>query len=161
MYHEGFLDSSRRDRYLTAVLSLDLDVTYLFVLALFLVPLLILNGLVFGPFLKLFEERHEQLEGALVRAEAMLSEAEHRAKAFEERIGVATVRGIDARNRIRTQAADEMAARIQAERKKLGERVEVALTEVHAKRREALANAHVEASKFAELMAAKLLGRGV
>jgi F0F1-type ATP synthase membrane subunit b/b' len=142
------------------VLALDLDVTYLFVLALFLVPLLILNGLLFGPFLKLFAERHEQLEGAVVRAETMLSEAEHRAKSFEEKIQVATVRGIDARNRIRTDAAKEMNDRIEKERAKIAKDVEVALVDLKHKRRAALADAHVEATRLAEITAQKLLGRG-
>jgi F0F1-type ATP synthase membrane subunit b/b' len=144
-----------------AVLSLDLDVTYLVVLALFLVPLLILNGLLFGPFLKLFEERHEQLEGALTRAEAMISEAEERATAFEKKIQIATQRGIEARNKIRGDAAQSMNARIEAERAKLAKRLESTLDELKHKRLEALADAHVEAAKLAEVTAAKLLGRAI
>lgn len=141
------------------MLSLDLDVTYLFVLALFLVPLLILNGLLFGPFLKLFAERHEQLEGAVNRAEGMLAEAEHRAKAFEEKIQIATVKGIDARNRIRAEATKEMNARIEAERAKIAANTESSLIELRTTRRAALADAHVEATRLAELAAQKLLGR--
>jgi F0F1-type ATP synthase membrane subunit b/b' len=143
------------------VLALDLDVTYLIVLALFLVPLLILNGLLFGPFLKLFEERHEQLQGALARAEAMLSEAEERARAFEHKIQIATQRGIDARNRIRADAAQEMNVRIEKERQALAKKLEAALSDMKHKRLEALADAHVEAAKLAEITAAKLLGRAV
>jgi F-type H+-transporting ATPase subunit b len=143
------------------VLALDLDVTYLIVLALFLVPLLILNGLLFGPFLKLFEERHEALQGALTRAEAMLIEAEERAKAFEQKIQVATQRGIDARNQIRLQATADMNQLIEKERKKLAEKLEAAFVELRHKRMEALADAHVEAQRLAELTASKLLGRGV
>jgi F0F1-type ATP synthase membrane subunit b/b' len=144
-----------------AVLSLDLDVTYLIVLALFLVPLLILNGLLFGPFMKLFEERHEQLQGALARAEAMLVESEERATAFEAKIQVATQRGMDARNKIRVEATQEMNTRIEAERQRLATRLEAGLTELKRKRLEALADAHVEAGRLAEITAAKLLGRGV
>jgi F0F1-type ATP synthase membrane subunit b/b' len=142
------------------VLALDLDVTYLFVLALFLVPLVVLNSLVFGPFLKLFAERHEQLEGALIRAENMLAEAEHRAKTFEEKIQIATVKGIEARNKLRTIASKEMNDRLEAERVKVGKKVEEALAELKHKRLEALADAHVEATRLAEMTAQKLLGRG-
>lgn len=143
------------------VLSIDLDVSYLVVLALFLIPLIVLNGLLFGPFLKLFEERHEQLQGALARAEAMLNEAEGRAKAFEHKIQVATQRGIEARNRIRAEAAREMSARIEAERVKLAQRLEQELETLKKKRREALADVHVEAARLAELAASRLLGRQV
>jgi F-type H+-transporting ATPase subunit b len=142
------------------VLALDLDVTYLIVLALFLVPLLILNGLVFGPFLKLFAERHEQLEGALTRAEAMLSEAEERARAFDAKIQVATSRGIEARNKLRLEATKQMNERVERERVKLAEKLEAALVELKTKRREALADVHVEATRLAEMTARKLLGRG-
>lgn len=143
------------------MLELDLDVTYLLVLALFLLPLLILNGLIFAPFLKLFAERHDRLEGALLRAEDMLSRSEARAKSFEEKIQVATARGMDARNKIRAEAAAEMNVRIEAEKVKIAERVEHALSELKTKRLEALADATVEATRLAELTAAKLLGRGV
>ena len=61
-------------------MTLDLDITYIIVLALFLMPVVILNGLVFRPFLKIFEERHEQLEGAIERAERMLAESEDEAQ---------------------------------------------------------------------------------
>jgi F-type H+-transporting ATPase subunit b len=142
------------------VLSLDLDVTYLIVLALLLVPTVILNNLAFGPFLRLFAERHEQLEGALVRAHELLTDAEHRAKAFEERISVATSKGIDARNRLRALATTEMNAVLEQERGKIAKKVEAALDELKHKRREALADAHVEATRLAEMTAQKLLGRG-
>jgi F0F1-type ATP synthase membrane subunit b/b' len=143
------------------VLALDLDVTYLFVLALFLVPLVVLNGLLFGPFLKLFEERHEKLTGALARAEAMLAEAEERALAFAEKIQIATARGIKTRNRLRLEAAEEMNRRIEAERAQLAKRMDTALTELKKTRMEALADVHVEAARLGEATAAKLLGRGI
>lgn len=142
-------------------LSIDLDVTYLIVLALFLVPLLILNGLLFGPFLKLFEERHDQLEGAIARAEAMLSESEERARAFEAKIQVATGKGIEARNRLRLEAAKEMQVRVERERERITEKLEVTLTELSKTRAEALLDVRVEATRLAETTAVKLLGRGI
>lgn len=141
-------------------LTLDLDVTYLIVLALLLLPLLILNGLLFGPFLKLFAARHEQLEGALARTQKKLAEAEDRAKAFDARIQVATSKGIEARNKLRTEAASKMSERIEGEKVKLAQRLEASLLEIKKARLEALADVHVEASKLAESTAMKLLGRG-
>lgn len=143
------------------MLALDLDVTYLIVLALFLVPLLILNGMLFGPFLKVFEERHERLQGALARAEAMLIEAEDRAQTFAQKIQVATARGIETRNRMRLEAAGNMNARIEAERGKLAARLETALADLKKRRMEALADVHVDSARLAEATAAKLLGRGI
>jgi len=142
-------------------MNLDLDITYVLVLALFLAPLAILNGLVYGPFLKLFAERHERLEGAVVRAEGMLKRAEEQARAFEEKIKSATQRGIDSRDRIRAQAAAEMNARLETERQAVAKKLEVALAELEKKRREALADVHVEAERIAEMTATKLLGRNL
>jgi F-type H+-transporting ATPase subunit b len=142
-------------------MSLDINITYILVLALFLVPVLLLNGIVFRPFLKLFEERHEQLEGAVKRAEEMLDQAEDRARTFESKIQVATQKGIEARNRIRGDAANEMNARVEKERQALAKKTEQALAELDKKRREALADVMVEAERIAHQTASKLLGRGV
>lgn len=142
-------------------MSLDLNVTYILVLVLFLIPLLFLNAILFKPFLKLFEERHERLEGAVVRAEGMLAQAEERAATFNEKIKVATSRGIEKRNEIRATARAEMDARIDEEKKALATRLEGALAEIEKKRREAHADIIVEAEKIAELTASKLLGRNV
>ncbi len=142
-------------------MSLDLDVTYILVLALFLVPLVALNALVFRPFLKLFELRHERMEGAVARAEGMLAEAAERARTFEERIRVATAKGIEARNQIRSAATAEMNARIEAEKAQLAAKLSVALADLEKKRRAALADVHVEAERLASLTAQKLLGRNV
>ncbi len=142
-------------------MSLDLNVTYILVLVLFLIPLVFLNAILFKPFLKLFEERHERLEGAVVRAEGMLAQAEERAETFNEKIKVATARGIEKRNEIRTSARAEMDARIEEEKKVLAGKLEGALGEIEKKRREAHADIIVEAEKIAELTASKLLGRNV
>ena len=142
-------------------MSLDLNVSYIFVLVLFLIPLLILNAIVFRPFLKLFQERHERLEGALERAELMLEQAEAQAATFNERIKVATQRGIEKRNEIRTAAQQEMSERIQEEKTALATKLEGALGDIEKKRREAHADIVVQAEKIAELTASKLLGRGI
>ena len=142
-------------------LTLDLDVTFIIVLGLFLVPLLILNFLVFKPFTKLFEERYDRLDGAVERANDMVETAEAQAKTFEERIKVATARGIDKRNELRAQTQAEVNAKVEAEKAKIATSLEGSMAELEKKRREALADVYVEAEKIAELTAAKLLGRGI
>lgn len=142
-------------------LTLDLDVTYILILVLFILPFVILNGIVFGPFMKLFQERHEKLEGALVRAEARLDEAESKAKAFEEKIKVASSRGVAARDKIRAEAQANMAKRLEEEKKRMAEKLAAALQEVEAAKAAGLAQVGVESKKLAEATAAKLLGRQV
>lgn len=142
-------------------MSLDINVTYILVLALFLLPVLILNDIVFRPFLQLFKERHERLEGDVKRAEEMLNQAERQARTFESKIQVATQKGIEARNKIRARAAADMNARLAHERQTLAKQTEEALAELDKKRRDALADVMVAAERIAHETASKLLGRGV
>ena len=146
---------------LFASLTLDLDITYVMVLALVIIPFVVLNGLVFQPFLKLFDTRHERVVGELERADKKIDEAEAKAATFEERMKVATRQGIEARDEIRTAAQKSMSERIEEERKKLGSKVEAALAEVGQSRTRALEAVNTEAKRLAEMTAAKLLGRGV
>lgn len=146
---------------LFASLALDLDFTYVLVLALLLLPLIILNTLVFSPFMKLFAERHERLEGAIKRANERLDEAEVKAKLFEEKIQVATARGIEVRNKIRGDAQKDMNARIEAERTKVQAKTDAAVAEIRQAKESALKDVDGEARRLAESTASKLLGRGI
>ncbi|MFO0728836.1 MAG: ATP synthase F0 subunit B [Myxococcota bacterium] len=146
---------------LFASLALDLDFTYVLVLALLLLPLIILNTLVFSPFMKLFSERHERLEGAIKRANERLLEAEEKAKLFEEKIQVATARGVEVRNTIRAAAQKDMNARVEAERQKLQVKVDAAVKDIRAAKELALKDVDVESRRLAESTASKLLGRGI
>ncbi|MBI4815297.1 MAG: ATP synthase F0 subunit B [Deltaproteobacteria bacterium] len=141
-------------------LTLDLDITFVLVLVLLLVPLLALNALVFKPFLAMFEERHDRVKGALERAEDRLEEAEARAKAFDEKVQVATSKGLDARSKIRDEATKAMHARIGTEREKLDKQLEKALEEIKFSKDAALRDAAAESRQLAEIAAKKLLGRG-
>ena len=155
------VEMANRASVLFSGLTLDLDVTYIIVVALLIVPFVILNGLVFQPFLKLFEQRHEQVVGALEDADRKIDEAEAKARDFEQKIEVATKKGIEARDAIRQAAAKAMNTRIDGEKEKLAGKVASALTEVEKARAESLANVESEAKRLAEATASKLLGRTV
>lgn len=142
-------------------MSLDLDITYIFVLAMLLLPLMILNGLVIGPFLRLFEERHERLEGAVARAEEMLEQAERRAATFEDKIREATQRGLELRSRIRKETDEAMATFVSDARSKAQSELAEALTRLGKDTEQALHQVDGHAQAMAELTAAKLLGRKV
>lgn len=142
-------------------MELDLDITYILVLALFLVPVLLLNALVFRPFLRLFEERHDKLEGAVERAHQMIGEAEERADAFKKQIREASRQGEERRNAIRKEARERMESRIEDEKKLLQEKLSGALADLETKRKDALSKIEVEADRLAEQTASKLLGRSL
>lgn len=155
------VEIANRAPVLFSALTLDLDITFILVLALLLLPLLILNGLVFGPFMKLFAERHEKLQGALERAKAQLDDAEEKGRAFEAKMKEAAARGTEVRNQIRNDTQREMNARIEAEKARLAGKLEVAQGEVRQARAEAMSKVDQDAKRLAEATAAKLLGRAI
>ncbi|MEM1022878.1 MAG: hypothetical protein AAGD10_21555 [Myxococcota bacterium] len=140
-------------------MELDLDITYVFAIALFLVPLLLLNFLVFRPFLAVFEERHDKLEGAIERADLMLAEAEEKAEAFNERIKEASLQGTERRDRSRREATTRMNERVEAERNRLGAKLEAAVQELESARDKAMSTVGEQARILAEETAARILGR--
>jgi F-type H+-transporting ATPase subunit b len=142
-------------------MELDLDITYILVIALFLVPVLILNSMLFRPFLRVFEERHDRLEGALARADAMLHEAERQAEAFKAQIRAASAKGEARRQEVRQQTREHMDARVDEEKRRLGEKLSAALTELEDKRQDALKQMEREAEELAVKTASKILGRSV
>jgi len=155
------VEIANRAPVLFSALTLDLDITFILVLALLLLPLLILNGLVFGPFMKLFAERHEKLQGALERAKAQLDDAEEKGRAFEAKMKEAAARGTEVRNQIRNDTQREMTSRIEAEKGRLAGKLEVAQGEVRQARAEAMSKVDQDAKRLAEATAAKLLGRAI
>jgi F-type H+-transporting ATPase subunit b len=155
------VEIANRAPVLFSALTLDLDITFILVLALLLLPLLILNGLVFGPFMKLFAERHEKLQGALERAKAQLDDAEDKGRAFEAKMKEAAARGTEVRNQIRNDTQREMNSRIEAEKARLAGKLEVAQGEVRQARAEAMSKVDQDAKRLAEATAAKLLGRAI
>lgn len=155
------VEIANRAPVLFSALTLDLDITFILVLALLLLPLLILNGLVFGPFMKLFAERHEKLQGALERAKAQLDDAEEKGRAFEAKMKEAAARGTEVRNQIRNDTQREMNSRIEAEKARLAGKLEVAQGEVRQARAEAMSKVDQDAKRLAEATAAKLLGRAI
>ena len=142
-------------------MTLDLDITYVVVLVLLLLPLLILNGIVIQPFLRLFEERHQKLEGNVERAEQLLSEAKAQAEQFEIKIREATHRGVEARAMMRKEATDRMNARIEEERQQAQQRLNESLEHLDTEREKAMTESATQADAIANLIASKLLGRTI
>ncbi len=141
------------------MLSLDLNITIAFVLALIAIMLVFMNWLVIGPFVKHLEERHEQLDGSIERSEKMLKRAEEQAERFAERIKVATTRGLEARDSIRTKAQAQLAVRIEEQRASLAVALDKAMAQLDEKRKNAMEEIEGQAQELAQTTASKLLGR--
>ena len=144
-----------------AGLTLDVDATALVALALIIFPFVILNGLVFKPFLELFEKRHDRIEGAVERANQKLEEAERQAEAFEEQIEAAKRKGLEKRNAIRAAAQTAMNEKIAEEQSSVEQRVKQSLAEIAKEKEGAMSTVSAEAHRLADITASKLLGRNI
>jgi len=142
-------------------LTLDVDVTAFVVVALIILPFLILNGLVFKPFIELFEKRHDRIEGAVERADAKLEEAEKKAAEFQAELEATKRKGLDHRNSVRAAAQAAMNQKIALEQVTVEERVSEALLEITRAKESAMVTVNTEAHRLAEATASKLLGRRV
>ena len=144
-----------------AGLTLDVDVTALIALALLVLPFVILNGLIFKPFIKLFEERHDRIEGAVERANAKLDEAEKKAEHLQTELEAAKRKGLEHRNKVRAAAQAKMTEKIAEEQSTVDQRVADALLEISKAKETAMVTVKTEAHRLADATASKLLGRSV
>lgn len=126
---------------------IDLDITVVFQLAVFLVLLALLNKLAFQPLLALFAERRKRTDGARAAAGDALRRAARLEETAEASLADANRAGTEERNRRRDEAmaveADaltreraEAAARLQAERDRLERSREAILPDLDRSSRE-------------------------
>lgn len=142
-------------------MSFDINITYFILLGLFLLVAFLLNKVVFGPFLELFQERYDKMEGAVESAEALLKQAADQEATFRQQIKKATAVGIDARAKIRGEAQQKMSQRIAAEKARQQEVLGKRIAELDALRETAMKKATAEAQALATMTAEKLLGRSI
>jgi len=140
---------------------IDIDLTVLVQLGLFVVLFVACNKLLFQPYLRLRERRRAGIEGARAEAETMSAQADSKLASYEKQLAVARSRAGDESRKIRAEAAA-------AEKKVTDEAKAAALSAINsaqekvrgetaAARKELLAQADAISSK----MATRLLGREV
>ena len=126
---------------------IDLDITVLFQLGLFLVLLVLLNKLAFQPLLALFAERRKRTEGARIAANEAARRAERLEETVQASLADANRAGTEERNRQRDAAIAaeaealgkeraDSAARLQTERDRLGRSRESILPDLDRSSRE-------------------------
>lgn len=142
-------------------MSFDINITYFILLGFFFFVAFMLNRLVFGPFLQLFQERYDKMEGAVENAEALLDQAATQEKTFHEKIKKATAVGIEARSKIRAEAQQKMSQRIAEEKTRQQGVLAERIAELKASQDTALTEAKRQAEALAALTAEKLLGRSL
>jgi F-type H+-transporting ATPase subunit b len=84
---------------------IDIDLTIVIQLGLFLVMLVVCNKLLFQPYLRLREQRADKIDGARAEAERMTAEADTKLADYERQLAAARARASDEHRRIRAEAA--------------------------------------------------------
>jgi F-type H+-transporting ATPase subunit b len=140
---------------------IDIDLTVLVQLGLFVVLFVACNKLLFQPYLRLRERRRAGIEGARAEAETMSAQADSKLASYEKQLAAARSRAGDESRKIRAEAAaaekkvtdDAKAAALSA----INSAQAKVRSETEAARKELLAQADALSSK----MATRLLGREV
>jgi F-type H+-transporting ATPase subunit b len=83
---------------------IDIDGTVFIQLGIFLLLFLLMRSLVFQPFLRMIEQRHQLTDGSIAEAEAMLKKAEEQVAAYETAIAKTRSEALEDRAKIRVAA---------------------------------------------------------
>ena len=140
---------------------IDLDSTAFVQFAIFAVTALVASRLLFGPYLRMREERDRGIQGARREAEAMSAEADARLAEYEATLAAARSRATDERRTIRAEAAESTRDLTEGARREAARALEDARTEVATATTAARATLLPQADRLATQMASQLLGRAV
>jgi len=140
---------------------MDINVTILFQLALFLFVLVTLTNILFKPFLKILDERYRKIHGRKVEVDRLERLAGENQSAYIARIREARTVARQERETLRAAGNDE--------KRKLLADVRVEISQALNETREQVANSEAEArgqlaaenQALAKLLVAKVAGREV
>lgn len=141
--------------------ELDLDLTMVGQMGLFLVLMLVLKPVLFDPMLRLFEEREKRIDGAKLEARAIDQKSAGALAQYEGAMAKARGEANAERDRIRaegTKAEQEILGRVRLEVQK---RLESGRAEVQAQAGGARGTLRTTAKDLARDIASRVLGREV
>jgi F-type H+-transporting ATPase subunit b len=140
---------------------IDIDLTVLVQFGLFLLMLLLLNQLLFKPYLRLREKRQEGIEGARTEAERMTAEADAKLADYETSLDQARTKAAGEARKIRAEASAHEREVTGAARAKATKALDEAQARVRTETDAARATLMPQAEAIAKQIASKLLGREV
>lgn len=140
---------------------IDLDLTVVVQFVLFLVMLVILNKLLFQPYLRLKDKRQAGIEGARTEADRMVAEADAKLADYEKSLAVARDRASEESRKIRGEAAAHEREVTAKARAAATAALDTAQATVRSQTEAARAQLLPQADALAKQMASKLLGREV
>ncbi len=140
---------------------IDIDLTVLVQLGLFVILFVACNKLLFQPYLKLRERRREGIEGARAEAESMSAQADAKLASYEKQLVAARTRAGEESRKIRSEAA-AAEQRVMEEAKAAAQSaINAAQTKVRSETEAARKELMTQATALSTKMASRLLGREV
>lgn len=138
----------------------DLDISFVFHLVLFIATTLILNAVVFQPMLKVEQLRHDQTRGAVDEAQQMDADAQERIAKYEEAVAAARRNGNDSFQTLRDDAQKRSAESIAAARADAEQQLDASMGRLQTKYEDGRRELESRAKELATTMADKLLEPG-
>jgi F-type H+-transporting ATPase subunit b len=140
---------------------IDLDHTLWIQLGIFLLLMLFLSKVVFGPYLKLKDAREKGIEGARGEAKEMQQGAAERVADYEARLLQAKQRGGEERARLGAEGANRERDILTLARAETSRSIEAARASLHQEAVKLRADMAPRVGDLAAAVARKLLGRDV
>lgn len=140
---------------------IDIDLTVVVQLALFLVLFVIANRFLFQPYLQLRERRRAGIDGARAEAERMTAQADAKLADYEKQLAVARDRANEEGRKIRSQASEDERALLDAARRQAQDAIDAAQATMRRETEAARGELLPQADAIARTISSKLLGREV
>lgn len=140
---------------------MDLDVTLLFQFTLLVALMVLLNGLLFKPLLRVIEDRHRQIHGTRHEIDQMerLSAADR--EAYEVRLREAKQKAAHEREALRSAGREEARRLLAETRARISKDINASREEVGAAERATQGTLAQDIDGLARQLVEKLLGREV
>lgn len=140
---------------------IDLDNTVFLQLGIFLIAALVLNKLLFKPYLAMRDAREQGIDGARDAARRMEEEARAKVADYEGQLARAKAKAAEERMKLRTEAAERERAITEAARTETQSVLEQARQRLDADAKAARAAMEPRTQEIARAIAKKVLGRDV
>ena len=140
---------------------MDIDVTILFQLGLFLLAMVVLTGVLLKPVMRVIEARYQKIEGAEIEAERLDKLAIEHREAYLARIREARTKARRAREALRATGNDEKRKLLADVRAEIAKAVNDTREQVTKAELEAYRNLSVETDALARRLVSRVLGRDV
>jgi len=143
--------------FIYASAAIDFDATLVIQMALFLALFLIMKPLLFAPFLKVLEERHQGLEGSREDADEFESRAERALNEYEKKIRDARREASEIRDALRMQGQAEFKDLVDEAREELTAKIEGERQVISVQREDAVKQLKGRAESLATTIVGKIL----